>query len=68
MEDAPLKFLWDAATGVGDTNQELFRLRHNRNPHRTGRTIVLDGVLRKVKEQSIDQRIAASHEAIAIPF
>ena len=58
--------LWDAAAGVGDANQELFRLLCDRNPHRAARPVVLDSVLRQVEDQPVDQCIAAGHNAVAL--
>ena len=36
LKDAPLKFIRDAAAGVGNTDQELFRLLCDRNSHPDG--------------------------------
>ena len=68
LEDAPLKFLRNAAAGVGNADQEFFRLLCDVDPHRAARAVVLDGVLRQVEDQPIDQRVAAGHNAVALRF
>ena len=59
-----LILLRDTAAVVGDADQELFRLLCDGNPHRAARSVVLDGVLRQVEDQPIDQRVAAGHNAV----
>ena len=66
LENTALIHLRDAAAGVGDAEQELFRLLSDRNPHRAARPVVLDGVLRQVEDQPVDQRVAAGHNAVAL--
>ena len=66
LEDTALTLLRDAAAGVGDAEQELLRLLSDRNPHRAARPVVLDGVLRQVEDQPVDQRVAAGHNAVAL--
>ena len=61
-----LILLRDAAAVVGDADQELFRLLCDGNPHRAARSVVLDGVLRQVEDQPVDQCIAAGHNAVAL--
>ena len=46
LKDALLVFLRDAAAGVGNADQNLFRLLRNRNLHRAARTVVLDCIFR----------------------
>ena len=66
LKDALLVFLRDAAAGVGNANQKLFRLLRNRNLHRAARTVVLDCIFRQVKKQSVNQCITADEEAVSL--
>ena len=59
-------FLRDAAAGVGNTDQNLFRLLRNSNLHRAARTVVLDCIFRQVKKQSVNQCITADEEAVSL--
>ena len=54
LEDALLILLRNAAAGIGNANQEFFRFLRDTDPHRAAGTVVFDGVLRQVKEQTVD--------------
>ena len=66
LEDALLILLRNAAAGIGNANQEFFRFLCDTDPHRAAGAVVLNGVLCQVKDQPVDQRIAAGHNAVAI--
>ena len=66
MKNAPLILLRNATASVRNANDELFRPLCKRDPHRAARVVVFDGVLRQVKEHAVNQRVAASHDAVAI--
>ena len=68
LEDTALILLRDAAAGVGNANDALFLPLCKLDPHRAAWAVVFDGVLRQVKEQTVDQRVAASQGAVALRF
>ena len=68
LENTALILLRDAAAGVGNADQDFFRLLCDVDPHRAARAVVLDGVLRQVEDQTVDQRVAAGHNAVALRF
>ena len=68
LEDAALKFLRDAPPGVGNAKKKLLVSLRYQNPHQAAGAVVLDGVFRQIKEQAIDQRVAASQASIPLLF
>ena len=68
MKNALLILLRNSAASVGNANDALFLPLCKLDPHRAAGAVVFDGVLRQVKEQTVDQRVAAGEGSVALRF
>ena len=68
LKNAVSVLLRDAAAGIRDPDNGSPPFLGYRDMHRPVRTVIPDGIFGQIVEHSVDQRVAAGHNAVACAF